>query len=522
MSSPGHSYQPRDPLEIVSSLRAAVRLDEPQAQQAVVSRLEAIEAAVARVVAERSGMADELLRVYEQLGIIFELTRRLPEVRSEGEVLRLFVRSLQATYPQALVEAIRVNEAGELVARCKVGALPGWVGDALAACRDQRRVVVVDKPGAVAVDNPEVAIVDQPGVVVRDNPQVAVVGKLECRTAEGFPRTAGPSPAEHRDRALVRVMCGPVYAGEALACAMLLGQKAFSDNNTRLRPFDTSDMLLLESLNTFCGDMIRNFRLLAELRQLSVDMVRALISAIEQKDEYTSGHSTRVGRYAVLLAEELGLEAAELQMLEWSALLHDVGKIGIRDTVLKKPGKLTAEEFEHIKEHPRRSFDVVRQVPQLAAALAGVLHHHEHWDGSGYPDGLAGEEIPLMARIIQVADVFDALTSTRSYRRPFAWPNALDILQTEAGSTVDPKLAARFGELIRRLAREEPAHLRDIMTELRRDNEAQSTDAASQPRAYSTTGVGPAGQPVGDGPGSASHYPGTPSNDHAQEGRCPT
>lgn len=136
-------------------------------------------------------------------------------------------------------------------------------------------------------------------------------------------------------------------------------------------------------------------------------------------------------------------------MLQWASLLHDVGKIGIRDNVLKKEGKLTPEEFGHIREHPVRSHKVVQEVPQLLQALDGILHHHERYDGSGYPSGLKGEQIPLQARIIQIADVFDALTSNRSYRKAFDWQRALEILQEEAGKTVDPRLQKTFDALIR-------------------------------------------------------------------------
>ena len=213
----------------------------------------------------------------------------------------------------------------------------------------------------------------------------------------------------------------------------------------------------MDSLCVFCGDIIRNRRLVSELRQMSIDMVRALVGTIDQKDGYTSGHSTRVGFYACLLAQELGWSEERLQILEWSALLHDVGKIGIRDDVLNKAGKLTPEEFDHMKEHPVRSSEVVCQVPQLAEAIDGVLHHHEHWNGKGYPDGLVGEDIPLQARMIQIADIFDALTTSRSYRKAFTWQKALTILREEAGVVVDPNLMAIFEGLITKWAAREPA-----------------------------------------------------------------
>jgi HD-GYP domain-containing protein (c-di-GMP phosphodiesterase class II) len=187
-----------------------------------------------------------------------------------------------------------------------------------------------------------------------------------------------------------------------------------------------------------------------------MDTVRTLVEAVDQKDPYTSGHSNRVGYYAKLLAAELGFDEEQLCVLEWSALLHDVGKIGIRDDVLKKPGKLTDEEFDHIKEHPVRGYNVVRNNPHMREAIDGVLYHHERYDGRGYPRGLVGEAIPLQARIIQIADIFDALTTTRSYRDAFHWRRALEILKQEAGSVVDPQLCTVFVTLIESLHEQNP------------------------------------------------------------------
>jgi HD-GYP domain-containing protein (c-di-GMP phosphodiesterase class II) len=130
--------------------------------------------------------------------------------------------------------------------------------------------------------------------------------------------------------------------------------------------------------------------------------------------------------------------------MEWAALLHDVGKIGIPEEILCKPGKLTAEEFEVIKQHPRMGFEILRPIGSLGVILDGVLYHHEYPDGSGYPEGLVGSEIPLVARIIHVADTFDALTSTRSYREAFSLEQAFEIIRQEGGRRTDPTVSDAF------------------------------------------------------------------------------
>jgi HD-GYP domain-containing protein (c-di-GMP phosphodiesterase class II) len=372
--------------------------------QGISDTLDHLQGAVTLVLREHEGMAEELLRAYEQMGIVFEVTRRLAEVRNEDEVVRLFIDSLRRTYRHIRFEIVTDERTSST-----------------RALRPRRRV----ERGALAAARP---VKD----AIRKAKQRRCVVVENCLPA-----------AETRAARSAQILVGPVFAGDSFVCALVLS------SDGRQRGFDSSDMLLLDALALFCGDLIRNFRLLRELRQLSMDMVRALVGAVDQKDSYTSGHSHRVGCYARLLGEDLGLDEEALQMLEWSALLHDVGKIGIRDEVLKKTGRLTPEEFAHVKEHPVRSYEVVRPIPQLTAALDGVLHHHEHYDGSGYPHGLAGERIPLQARIIQIADVFDALTTSRSYRGAFDWQRALEILKEEAGKTVDPRLAERFDRVIR-------------------------------------------------------------------------
>ena len=170
------------------------------------------------------------------------------------------------------------------------------------------------------------------------------------------------------------------------------------------------------------------------------DAIQALVRAVEAKDPYTRGHTERVAELSVLIGRELQLSPLQLRVLHQAALLHDIGKIGVPDAILNKPGPLTPEEVAIVREHPACGHAIIRDMPSLRAQIGGVRHHHERLDGSGYPDGLVGGQIPLDARIIAVADVFDALTSARSYRD--AWPRerALAHLDEEARARkLDPR-----------------------------------------------------------------------------------
>ena len=172
----------------------------------------------------------------------------------------------------------------------------------------------------------------------------------------------------------------------------------------------------------------------------TMSAIYALAATVDTKNHYTYSHWQKVKEYVVLLAEALKLEPPEISKLETCALLHDIGKVGISDKILNKEGKLTAEEWEVIKTHPQVGVNIVGHARQLAPCLAGILHHHERYDGNGYPEGLKGEEIPLEARILAMADAFAAMTSVRSYSDALSIEEALVEIKREAGKQFDPRL----------------------------------------------------------------------------------
>jgi diguanylate cyclase (GGDEF)-like protein len=186
-------------------------------------------------------------------------------------------------------------------------------------------------------------------------------------------------------------------------------------------------------------------RLNRELRaQSSFETLDILVDSIDNKDRYTRKHSEDVTEYSLWIAEELGLSEETMRTIRIAGLLHDVGKIGVPDEVLRKPGRLTAEEYEMMKRHPRLGELIVSAIPGMEGIVDGVRSHHERWDGGGYPDQLAGDEIPLLGRIIAVADAFSAMTTDRPYRKGMDWEIALDQIRSNMGTQFDPTMAATF------------------------------------------------------------------------------
>jgi HD-GYP domain-containing protein (c-di-GMP phosphodiesterase class II) len=204
-----------------------------------------------------------------------------------------------------------------------------------------------------------------------------------------------------------------------------------------------------ELANTFntMSDELEHFiedlkRAAEENRELFMGSIQMLAGAVDEKDPYTRGHSDRVTRYSLMIAEEMKQPSSFLETLRISAQLHDVGKIGIEDHILKKPGALTEEEFEVMKTHTTKGANILRPVTQLAEMLPGIELHHEALDGRGYPYGLQGDQIPLLARVIAVADTFDALTTNRPYQQAHTPDQALQIIKNLAGKRLDPEAVA--------------------------------------------------------------------------------
>jgi HD-GYP domain-containing protein (c-di-GMP phosphodiesterase class II) len=211
--------------------------------------------------------------------------------------------------------------------------------------------------------------------------------------------------------------------------------------HTELGELGDSFNQMTDQVERYISDLQRSAN---ENRELFIGTVKALAAAIDGKDPYTRGHSERVSRFSLAIAQGLGLPADEIEKIRISALLHDVGKIGIDDNVLKKPSALTDEEFEIMKTHPQKGFKIMSQVPAMREFLPGMYMHHEMIDGKGYPQGLKGDEIPVMARIVSVADAFDAMTTERPYQSAMKFDDALRRIKSLTGSRYAPDVVAAF------------------------------------------------------------------------------
>ena len=201
---------------------------------------------------------------------------------------------------------------------------------------------------------------------------------------------------------------------------------------------------LMESISGMLGACMENAELYHRQHMTFIGTVKALSAAIDAKDQYTQGHSERVAMLSEMLALKVGYSEEEAGRIRISGLVHDVGKIGVAEAVLCKPGRLTDEEFDMIKTHPRIGHEIMKEIPDLHDILPGVLHHHERWDGHGYPGNLAGEDIPRMARIMALADTFDAMSSNRAYRAGMSRDKVFAEFKKCAGTQFDPDLVEPF------------------------------------------------------------------------------
>jgi len=214
------------------------------------------------------------------------------------------------------------------------------------------------------------------------------------------------------------------------------------------KPFSTIDVEILKIIALESAVALQNFKLIKEQHEDYLNTIVALAKALDARDPYTYWHSTNVTKYAVRLAEEIKLPNKIIEDIKYAGLLHDIGKIGIRDDILMKPGKLTDEEFLQIKTHPLKGEEIIKSLPFLKKIGRIIRHHHEKFGGNGYPDGIKGGDIELSARILKIADFFDAITTDRPYRKAMSLEEAKNELIKNKGIELDPNLTDCFLEIL--------------------------------------------------------------------------
>lgn len=213
-------------------------------------------------------------------------------------------------------------------------------------------------------------------------------------------------------------------------------------------PFSNVELEITNVLASQTSISFENARLYQNIRENYLKTIRGFATAVEAKDKYTLGHSENVMKYTVVIARHLNLPESEIEQIMYAGLLHDVGKIGVDESILNKPGRLTPEEFDEIKKHPVLGCRILSDVPFFDSLIPLIRHHHEFYNGNGYPDGLANGQIPYGARILSVADAFEAMTSNRPYRKAMPLEVALNIIKEEKGKQFDPDIVEAFLEVI--------------------------------------------------------------------------
>ena len=375
------------------------------------------------VAAELEAVSERLVRTFEELSLIHDLSCNLDIQHDRRSHCRAALNQIARCVPARTI-AIVLNE------HCEFDL-----------CASQQTAVGTAPPLLTnRIAHPEVDVI-QVGEELSSDLIVKIVTELGLNGSkvQNHPLRCAPSI----DRvASVAMQQGANYYSRLIA----IGPNSVSE-------FGTIEVQLMESIAMILKGHLDIHRQFEQMRQMFEGTVRSLVSAIDAKDQYTCGHSSRVSELAESLAQDMGMSPSEVETVRMAGLLHDIGKIGVSDAVLRKPGRLNDAEFDEIKKHPELGYRILSGVRQFAGILPGVRFHHESWDGSGYPQGLAGEQIPLIARVLAVADAFDAMTSTRPYRNGMPIEQVEGIFREGSGKQWDAKvvenLLANRGRMIR-------------------------------------------------------------------------
>ena len=367
---------------------------------------------IEQLVDEAGTLSCHIAATYEEISLLHRLTQNLKISKSDEDLGRLALEWMEAVLPAKglAIQLMPTADSDEALGR------------------KGRREPLLLVQGCCPIENSRqfTRLVEHLDLAHQPNGQPVVINRGVTE------REDWPCPQVRQ------MMIVPLAEGENL-----FGWVAAFDHVTD-GEFGTSEASLLNSVAVILGIHDGNILLYEQQAELMRGIIRALTAAIDAKDQYTCGHSDRVARIAVRLAQELGCDAAAINTIYLAGLLHDIGKIGIADIVLQKPGKLSDEEYQHIKSHPEIGHRILHDLKKLDNVLPVILHHHEAWNGAGYPLQLKSEQIPLAARIVAVADSYDAMGSDRPYRKGMSDDKIDEIFRSETGRQWDPEVVAAF------------------------------------------------------------------------------
>ena len=386
---------------------------------------------------------------------------------SSGDDMRVEATSM-ASWDEAMqslaFDRTRAPRAGEqLVALLRAGHHLGHIEkeDELlqSILEDAVKVLDAQRGAIVLAEGPDARLKLKAVVTGRNEPRAAVNGRTEPGGRFYFSHSLATRSYQRGES----VLCQRVEDDSELAMAKSIAEGAMAsvlcvllrtprkklgvlhlDRSPWQRAFTNDDLSLADGLAANVSAGIEAAQLLRKQRDLFLDTITVLAQAVELKDEYTGGHTMRVSTYSHLLAQELRMSDREVELIRLGTPLHDIGKIGIADAILCKPDRLTPEEFKEMQSHTVKGAEIVSTVPDLRPIIPIVRSHHERWDGKGYPDALAGEEISALARVVALADAFDAMTSDRPYRKGMAANVAFNEIEKNVGKQFDPRFAQAF------------------------------------------------------------------------------
>jgi len=353
-------------------------------------------------------IGQQLAESYEEINLLYTITKGITEVDRPERFVALACRELLDTLPYAWIGTQLADDPRRLKRLSRQFIVAGDPGQP----HEQLQSLALDVLEQVDSSEP---MVFEPGLK-QDHSYLISMGRT--------------------------VLVCPIMRDELVIGLLIAGDKKGADHSV-----SSTDVKLIGATASHLGIFLENAALYEDLNTMFLGTLEALTSAIDAKDRYTCGHSQRVALLTKMLARAVGMDGYTIDRMHIAGLVHDVGKIGVPEIVLTKPGRLTDEEFNLIKKHPEIGHRILKDIPQLGDILPGVLHHHEAWNGRGYPKGLQGEEIPLVARLIALADSFDAMSSTRTYRSAMSREEVHREITRCTGTQFDPELAPIFNNL---------------------------------------------------------------------------